>query len=142
MEPLLNFSDQPVCNFLSVRGSVEGMKELTELNESSFQSEVLESNLPVLVDFYAPWCGPCKMLAPILAQLALEFQGRVKIAKLNVDEAPGVAARYNVTGVPTLILFSDGKEKSQMVGLASTKALKTLLESATSTGAAVASNPQ
>ena len=118
------------------------MKELTELNESSFQSEVLESSLPVLVDFYAPWCGPCKMLAPILAQLALEVQGRVKFAKLNVDEAPGVAARYNVTGVPTLILFSDGKKKSQMVGLASTKALKTLLESATSTGAAVAPNPQ
>ena len=118
------------------------MKELTELNESSFQSEVLESSLPVLVDFYAPWCGPCKMLAPILAQLSLEFQGRVKVAKLNVDDAPGVAARYNVTGVPTLILFSDGKEKSQMVGLVSTKALKTLLESATSTGAAVAPNPQ
>jgi len=118
------------------------MKELTELNESSFESEVLESSLPVLVDFYAPWCGPCKMLAPILAQLALEFQGRVKIAKLNVDEAPGLAARYKVTGVPTLILFSDGKEKSQMVGLASTKALKALLESATATGAVVAPIPQ
>jgi thioredoxin 1 len=102
--------------------------DMIELNESSFQTEVLNSGLPVLVDFYAPWCGPCKMLAPLLDQLVGEFQGRVKFAKLNVDDAPELAGKYNITGVPTLTLFRAGQFVDSMVGLVSPKALRSWLE--------------
>lgn len=106
------------------------MKNIVELNEPGFEAEVLQAAGPVLVDFYAPWCGPCKMLAPFLEQLAGEFTGRVKFAKLNVEEAPELASRYSITGVPTLILFQDGKPVQQMVGLPSPRSLKTVLEQA------------
>jgi thioredoxin 1 len=104
------------------------MKNIIELTESNFDPEVLQAPGPVLVDFYAPWCGPCKMLAPLLEQLAGEFAGRVKFAKLNVDEAPEPAGQYNITGVPTLMLFRGGKVIDRVVGLSSLRALKALLE--------------
>lgn len=106
------------------------MKQIVELHEESFQSEVLQHAGPVLVDFYAPWCGPCKMLTPLLEQLAGQFAGRVKFAKLNVDDAPSISARYQITGVPTLMLFRDGEVDGQMVGLGSPKQLLTWLENA------------
>ena len=106
------------------------MKNIIELTEDSFETEVLREPQPVVVDFYAPWCGPCKMLAPLLEQLAAEFQGRVKFAKLNVDHAPELAGRYEVTGVPTLALFRGGQMVDSLVGLASPRALKTWLEDA------------
>jgi thioredoxin 1 len=84
----------------------------------------------VLVDFYAPWCGPCKMLAPLLEQLADEYNGRVKIAKANVDDMTDVAGFYGITGVPTLMLFRGGKNVDQMVGMASPRQLKAWLENA------------
>jgi thioredoxin len=106
------------------------MKNIVELDEANFAPEVLQNRAPVLVDFYAPWCGPCKMLAPFLEQLAAEFTGRIKFAKLNVDDAPELAGRYNITGVPTLMLFRDGKMFDRVVGLGSPRSLKTWLEKA------------
>lgn len=106
------------------------MKNIMELTEHSFEQEVLQAGGPVLVDFYAPWCGPCKMLAPLLDQLAAELAGRVKFTKLNVDDAPEVAARYEITGVPTLMLYRDGQVLDQVVGLTSPRALKQWLAQA------------
>jgi len=106
------------------------MKTIIELNETNFEPEVVQSTSPVLVDFYAPWCGPCKMLAPFFERLAGEFNGRVKFARLNVDETPELAGRYGITGVPTLMLFRDGKVVEQIVGLPSQHYLKAMLENA------------
>ena len=106
------------------------MRNLIELNEKSFEQEVLKADVPVLVDFYAPWCGPCKMVTPLLEQLAGEFHGRVKFAKLNVDEAANLASAYAVTGVPTLAIFRNGHLAEKMVGFKGTNALKSSLESA------------
>ena len=108
------------------------MGKVIELNESSFEQEVLKSDVPVLVDFYAPWCGPCKMVAPLLEQLAGEFQGRVKFAKLDVDGAAHLAAAYAITGVPTLTVFRSGKLAERMVGFKGASALKSLLEAVAS----------
>jgi thioredoxin 1 len=103
---------------------------MTILTEGTFENAVVQVANPVLVDFYAQWCGPCKMLAPVLEQLAGEMGDRVKFAKLDVDEAPGLAARFGITGVPTLMLFRGGKVVDQMVGAASPRALKAWLEKA------------
>ena len=101
---------------------------MTELNENTFDREVLQSDLPVLVDFYAPWCGPCKMLAPVLDVLAREFEGRANVVKVNVDDAPMLAARYGITGVPTLHFFVQGEAVDEIVGFAAPRALKARLE--------------
>ena len=77
---------------------------------ANFEEEVLKSEIPVLVDFYADWCGPCQMMAPVIGQLAGEYEGRVKIGKLNVDENPDIAVRYKVMSIPTMIIFRNGKE--------------------------------
>lgn len=106
------------------------MKNITELNAANFEPEILQAAGPVLVDFYAPWCGPCKMLVPLLEQLAGEFAGRVRFAKLNVDDAPELAGRFGITGVPTLMLFRNGRMVEQMVGLPSPRHLKALLDNA------------
>lgn len=111
------------------------MKNIIELTEAGFEAEVLKATDPVLVDFYAPWCGPCKMLAPALEQLAGEWGGRVKFAKLNVDDAPQVAGDYQITGVPTLVVFRGGKPVDQIVGMVPPAALKRWLEQAVATPA-------
>lgn len=119
------------------------MKNIIELTEDGFEREVLRAKGLVLVDFYAPWCGPCKMLAPYLDQLAGEFAGRVKVAKLNVDVAPEIAGTYEVTGVPTLLLFRDGEPADSVVGMAPPQALRKWLENALASSpkpAVVASN--
>jgi thioredoxin 1 len=106
------------------------MKNILELSEASFDAEVLKADGPVVVDFYAPWCGPCKMLAPMLEQLAGDFEGKIKFGKLNVDDAQGLATRYGITGVPTLAMFRGGEQVDSIVGLPAARALKAWLEKA------------
>jgi thioredoxin 1 len=92
------------------------MANITEINESTFDSEVLTGPDPVLVDFSAVWCGPCKMLDPIVEELATEWSGKVKVVKLDVDHAPEIAMKYQVMGVPTLMLFIDGETRERITG--------------------------
>jgi len=89
---------------------------LKDINDSSFESEVLKSATPVLVDFWAPWCGPCKSIAPVLDELATEFAGKLRIVKVNVDENPQTPTKYGVRGIPNLIIFKGGQVVEQIVG--------------------------
>jgi thioredoxin 1 len=93
------------------------------LTKDDFEKEVLQSNVPVLVDFWAVWCGPCKIQNPILEELAKELQGKVKVAKLDVDQYPDVAGSYNVMSIPTLKIFNNGKIISEMIGVQSKERL-------------------
>ena len=86
------------------------------LTKTNFEAEVLKSDKPVLVDFWAPWCGPCRMLAPILAEVAMEKGDKVKVGKVNVDENPELAAQYGISGIPAMLLFKDGKVAATSVG--------------------------
>lgn len=99
-----------------------------QFTDANFQKEALESDIPVLVDFYADWCGPCKMVAPIVAELAEEYAGVYKIGKLNVDEQPDTAQKYRVMSIPTLIIFKNGAPVGQIVGAVPKKALVEKLE--------------
>lgn len=87
------------------------------ITEENFEQEILKSDIPVLVDFWATWCGPCRMLAPTIAELAEELNGKVKVGKVDVDEQPGLAAKFGVSSIPTLIVFEGGKAKSTTVGV-------------------------
>ena len=92
------------------------MAEIAKLSESTFQDEVISADLPVLVDFTAVWCGPCKMLDPIIKELAHEWNGKVKVVKLDVDHNPSIAMNYQVMGVPTLMLFKQGEPVERVTG--------------------------
>jgi thioredoxin 1 len=102
--------------------------KVKEVNESNFETEVLQANQPVLVDFWATWCGPCVALAPTVEALATQYEGSAKVVKLNVDESPSVAARYGIKGIPTLVLFNNGQEAERSVGLTSKDSLAGLID--------------
>ncbi len=102
-------------------------EKIINLTTESFKSTLNASPTPVLVDFWAPWCGPCKAIAPILEELATEFDGKIKIAKVNIDEHDAVAAEFGVRAIPTMILFKDGKVAETLVGMMPKAALKAKL---------------
>ncbi len=89
---------------------------ITELTEETFDEEVGASEVPLVVDFWAEWCGPCRMVAPVLEQIAAENAGRLRVAKLDVDDAPGIARRFQIMSIPTLMVFQDGVPKKRLVG--------------------------
>ena len=91
-------------------------KNVVEITDSNFEQEVLKSNIPVLIDFWAPWCGPCRVIAPIIDEIANEFSGQVKVGKLNVDNNPQSPANYQVRGIPNLMIFKNGELQEQIVG--------------------------
>jgi len=106
------------------------MSKPMEIEGANFVKDVLRAEVPVLVDFWAPWCGPCRMVAPVVEELAEEYEGRVSFAKVNVDENPKIASQYGIMSIPTLILFKDGQPGSNIVGFRPKDELKKSLDAA------------
>ena len=104
------------------------MKSTIEINDRNFETEVLKSSQPVLVDFWAEWCGPCKMLGPLLDEIATEQAGRIKVAKVNVDENPALASRFGIKSIPTLLYIVGGEVRHESVGVVSKKIIASKLE--------------
>jgi len=100
---------------------------IMEVSDATFDAEVLKSDIPVLVDFWAPWCGPCKAIGPILEEVSKEYAGKVKFAKCNVDNSPVTPGNYGIRAIPTLILFKGGKQAEQIVGLADRNRIEQIL---------------
>ena len=104
--------------------------EIAHIGDDSFEQEVIAAPLPVLVDFWAPWCGPCKSIAPLLEEIAQEYDGKLKVVKINVDDNPSVPSRYSVRGIPNLMIFKDGNLAGQIVGAAPKNKLVTEIDKA------------
>jgi len=100
---------------------------IINLNDKNFEESVSKPGLPVLVDFWAPWCGPCQIVGPIIEELAKENEGKIKVGKINVDESPQIAAKFGIMSIPTVILFKEGKEISRKVGFESKESLVKLI---------------
>jgi thioredoxin 1 len=103
--------------------------QIVHISDASFDSEVLKADGPVLVDFWAEWCGPCKMIAPILDDISKDYGGRLKVAKLNIDENPGTPPKYGIRGIPTLMLFKNGNVEATKVGAVSKSQLTAFIDS-------------
>ncbi|MCG8428319.1 MAG: thioredoxin TrxA [Chromatiales bacterium] len=104
-------------------------EQIVHVTDDSFENDVLQSGVPVLVDYWAEWCGPCKMIAPVLDEIAGEYDGKVKIAKLNIDDNPNTPPRYGIRGIPTLMLFKDGEVEATKVGAVSKSQLTAFIDS-------------
>lgn len=104
------------------------MSKALEVSDATFEQEVKNSELPVLVDFWAPWCGPCRKIAPIIDEIAEEFQGRIKVVKLNTDENIRTAQEYSISGIPSLLIFKNGEAVERLVGLMQKSALQSSVE--------------
>ena len=104
-------------------------ERIIHVTDDSFEQEVLQSNDPVLVDYWADWCGPCKMIAPVLDEIAEEYDGKIKVAKLNIDENPNTPPRYGIRGIPTLMLFKEGEVEATKVGAVSKSQLTAFIDS-------------
>ena len=102
---------------------------ILNVTDSTFEQEVLNSDIPVLLDYWAEWCGPCKMIAPILSDIADEYLGKIKVAKLNIDENPGTPAKFGVRGIPTLMIFKSGSIEATKVGAMSKSQLSAFIDS-------------
>jgi thioredoxin 1 len=102
---------------------------IVHVTDDSFEDEVLRSSEPVLVDYWADWCGPCKMIAPVLDEIATEYAGKIKVAKLNIDENPNTPPRYGIRGIPTLMLFREGEVEATKVGAVSKSQLTAFIDS-------------
>ncbi len=128
----------PWGHFLDSALQIESKKERTiraneskyiTLTEENFQSEVLESTKPVVVDFWAEWCGPCQALAPVIEEVAVDFEGRAKVGKLDVDDNNSIAMKYNIRSIPTLLFFKDGQIVDQVIGITTQKVIAERLDS-------------
>jgi thioredoxin 1 len=104
-------------------------EQIVHVTDDNFESEVLKSELPVLVDYWAEWCGPCKMIAPVLDEISGEYAGKIKVAKLNIDDNPNTPPRYGIRGIPTLMLFKDGEVEATKVGAVSKSQLIAFIDS-------------
>ena len=131
------------CNNRNTAEYQKGESEnVLVLSAGNFSAEVLSSPLPVLVDFWASWCGPCKMIAPIVSALAGEFKGKVRVGKVNVDAEPDLARQYGITAIPALLIFKDGKQVDQIIGLGSKEELKAKLSKVVEDSAAKTQAPK
>ena len=106
----------------------EVSEQIVHTSDANFQSDVLDAEVPVLLDFWAEWCGPCKMIAPILDEIAGDFDGRLKVAKINIDDNPLTSPKFGIRGIPTLMLFKNGSVEAQKVGAVSKKQLAEFLD--------------
>jgi thioredoxin 1 len=120
----------PEATSIPLRTQMEELMSqyVKEVTDQDFEREVLKSDVPVLVDFWAPWCAPCRMLAPTVDQLASEYAGRAKVVKLNVDDNQETSFRYNIRGIPTLLLFKNGEVRDQIVGATSKENIARLID--------------
>jgi thioredoxin 1 len=104
------------------------MSAAAQVTDATFDKEVIESGVPVLVDFWAPWCGPCRMVAPVVDEIAVQYDGQVKVVKVNTDENPQVASRYGIRSIPTLMIFKGGQRVDMVVGAVPKSTLATTLD--------------